>query len=431
MKDAARAATITVASTPFYAHAYRVAKAKVRGSSVSPCHAVHGLAHLRSGMNMDRQATRVAAIVLAAGMSRRMGTPKQLLRLAGKSLLEHTLNNVRGSGVDEIVLVLGASADEVRRQVATDGLHLVVNPDFQQGMGTSLRMGLAAVSASMQGALIVLADQPFVRSSTLDQMIAYREMHAPQILIPLYRGFRGNPVLLDRSVFPELMTLAGDIGCRAIFGSHTESIHKLAVDDIGILLDIDSAEDWERFNWFNSQGAPGAHCNDMIELESRAEIILNRPELVIVGHDATARALARLARLMEFTVTIVDPLLSLEELPEADRVLHVLDFSRLGLGDAERYVVVASRGQFDEEAVEQAVRTNATYTALMANRQRAEEIFRSLQARGLPAEKLAAVHAPAGLEIGAEGPAEIALSIMAEIVKARRSGISVSPTQYS
>jgi molybdenum cofactor cytidylyltransferase len=366
---------------------------------------------------MNGQETRVAAVVLAAGMSRRMGTPtpKQLLRLGGKILLERTLNAVRGSGVDEIVLVLGASADEVRRHLATNGLRVVVNPDFQQGMGTSLRMGLAAVSASIQGALIVLADQPFVCSSTLDEMIAYRHKHAPQILIPVFRGFRGNPVLLDRSVFPELMNLTGDIGCRAIFGSHTESIHKLRVDDAGILLDIDSAEDWERFN---SLGDPSAYFKDMGEVEERTEIVSNRPELVVVGHDATARSLAKLARVLEFTVTIVDPLLSLNELPEADRVLHVLDFSRLGTG--ERYVVVASRGQFDEEAVEQAVRASANYTALMANRQRAEEIFRSLELRGLSAEKLAAVRAPAGLEIGAEGPAEIALSIMAEVVKARR-----------
>jgi molybdenum cofactor cytidylyltransferase len=362
---------------------------------------------------MEREATRVAAIVLAAGMSRRMGTPKQLLRLGGKSLLERTLDSVRGSGVDEIVLVLGASADEVRHHLVTDGLRVVVNPEFQQGMGTSLRTGLPAVGASTQGALIVLADQPFVRSSTMDQMIAYWRHSHPQILLPLYRGFRGNPVLLDRSVFPELMSLTGDIGCRAIFGSHTESIHRLAVDDVGILLDIDSAEDWERLN---SSGDPLARFKDMIELECRKETE-DRPELVAVGRDATVRALAKLARIMEFSVTIVDPLLPLDELPEADCVLHVLDFSRLGT--AERYVVVASRGQFDEEAVEQAIRANAKYTALMANQQRAKEIFRSLQFRGLAAQKLAAVRAPAGLDICAQTPAEIALSIMAEIVKAR------------
>jgi xanthine dehydrogenase accessory factor len=131
------------------------------------------------------------------------------------------------------------------------------------------------------------------------------------------------------------------------------------------------------------------------------------------------RALAKLARIMEFSVTIVDPILSIDELPEADRVLRVLDFSRLG--EAERYIVVASRGQFDEEAVEQAMRASAKYTSLMANRQRAEEIFRSLEVRGVPAEKLAAVRAPAGLDISAQTPAEIALSILADVVKARRT----------
>jgi len=372
-------------------------------------------------MNMSRQPTRVAAVVLAAGMSRRLGAPKQLLRLGGKSLLECTLDKVRGSCVDEIVLVLGSAADEVRRQVATDGMRVVVNPDFQQGMGTSLRAGLAAVSTSMQAALIVLADQPFVRSSTLDQMIAYGQQQVPQILIPLYRGFRGNPVLLDRSVFPELMSLTGDVGCRAIFGSHTESIHKLSVDDAGILLDIDSAEDWERFG---SSGDPPAHLQHLAEVEGwkEKEMGSNRPELVVVGRDGMVRALARLARIMEFSVTIVDPFLSLDEWPEADCVLHILDFSRLGPG--ERYVVVASRGQFDEEAVEQAVRANANYTALMANRRRAEEIFRSLGLRGLTAEQLAAVRAPAGLDISAETEPEVALSIMAEIVAARRRKLS-------
>src|SRR5262249_45322617 len=279
---------------------------------------------------MKGQATRVAAIVLAAGMSRRMGRPKQLLRLGGKSLLQRTLDTIRGSEVNEIVLVLGAAAEEVQTQLTFDGVHVVINSDFQKGMGTSLRTGLAAVSASIQGALIVLADQPFVRSSTLDEMIAYRHKHAPQILIPVSRGFRGNPVLLHHSVFPELMNLTGDIGCRAIFGSHRESIHKLKVDDAGILLDIDSAEDWERLN---SLGDPSAHFKDMVEVEERTEMVSNRPELVVVGHDATARALAKLARVLEFTVTIVDPLLSLNELPEADRVLHVLDFSRLGTAE--------------------------------------------------------------------------------------------------
>jgi len=355
--------------------------------------------------------------VLAAGASRRMGTPKQLLRLGDKSLLEQTLEHVRGSSVYETVLVLGAAADEIQGKLPAivDGVRVVINDDFQAGMGTSLRRGLAAVSPSVEAALIVLADQPFVRSATLDQLIACHRKTRPQILIPIYRGFRGNPVLLDHSVFPEVMHITGDIGCRAIFGAHTESIHKVEVDDAGVLLDIDSEEDWSKLS---SSGDPAARIKKMAEIEVRHEIVAGRPELVIVGRDAVARALAGLARILDFTITIVDPLLSLDEFSEADRVLHVLDFSRLGA--AERYVVVASRGQFDEEGVEQALQGNSNYTALLANRQRADEILRALKLRGLPAEKLTAVRAPAGLEIGAKNPAEIALSIMAEMVAARR-----------
>jgi xanthine dehydrogenase accessory factor len=108
------------------------------------------------------------------------------------------------------------------------------------------------------------------------------------------------------------------------------------------------------------------------------------------------------------------------DLPEADRLLNSLDFSHLPPSSV-RYVVVASRGKFDEEAVEQALQTNSSYVALVANKKRAQEIRRSLELRGESPERLAKVRAPAGLNIGAEGPEEIALSIMAEIVSESRS----------
>lgn len=366
-------------------------------------------------MGANRQRSGVAAIVLAAGMSRRMGSPKQLLRLGGRTLLQRVLENVRGSRVDEIVLVLGAAAEEIRKQVATGGVSVILNPDFQQGMGTSLRTGLAAVGPQAQAVLVVLADQPFVLPSTLDQLIAVHHSEKPQIVIPMYRGFRGNPVLLERSVFPELMHLAGDVGCRAIFGSHTSGILKVAVDDPGILLDIDSAEDWKNLS---AADDPAEHFRKMPDMTVRQDWIEDNPELIVVGRDAVAQALAKLARVMEFRVTVVDPLLRLEDFPDADRILHALNFSQLG--NAESYVVVASRGQFDEEAIEEALRSGAAYTGLLANRKRVEEIFRSLEARGFPPEKTATVHAPAGLSIGAGNPQEVALSIMAEIVAVRR-----------
>ena len=136
-----------------------------------------------------------------------------------------------------------------------------------------------------------------------------------------------------------------------------------------------------------------------------------------------AAALAKLGRLLKFTVTVVDPLLGAGELPEADRVLHALDFSVLP-ANPDRHVVVASRGTCDEEAIEQALQANSVYVALVAKKKRGEEVLRGLGLKGIAAEKLASVRVPAGLEIGADTPEEIALSIMAEIVSERRKRAS-------
>jgi molybdenum cofactor cytidylyltransferase len=367
-------------------------------------------------MNGTAKQSGVSAVVLAAGMSRRMGTPKQLLRIDGETILERTLKNVRASAAGEIVLVLGHAADSVEKEISTDREKIVHNQDYQQGMGTSLRAGLAAVDARASAALIVLADQPFVRPETFNQLIECHQesklqKSGPQIIIPMYKGFRGNPVLLDRSVFPELNALSGDVGCRAIFGNHTENICKLAVNDIGILLDIDSQEEYHKLE---KGYAPAP------DVESGEGVPAGRAELVVAGRDAVALALVKLGRLLNFTVTVVDPLMKLAELPEADCILHVLDFSLLPPA-GELYVVAASRGLFDEEAAEQALRTGASYIALLANKKRAEEILQGLKAKSYPPEKLAGVRAPAGLAIGAESPEEIALSIMAEIVAVRHT----------
>ncbi|HWF02738.1 MAG TPA: NTP transferase domain-containing protein, partial [Candidatus Angelobacter sp.] len=389
------------------------------------------LGKLHRPMSDREKQSGVSAIVLAAGMSRRMGTPKQLLRLAGETILEHTLKNVRASNVSEIVLVLGHAAESVEKEISTERVKIVRNQDYQQGMGTSLRTGLAAVDASASAALIVLADQPFVRPETINQLIAchqnvnqdVNEEEKPQIVIPVFNGFRGNPVLLDRSVFAELQSLTGDVGCRAIFGNHTENIRKLAVEDIGVLLDIDSQEEYKKFESAEAGKPNESGSSKLTPLESRADLPADRPELIIGGRDAVAQALAKFGHLLNFNVTIVDPLLALAEMPDADRILHVLDFSLLPQA-ADRYVVVASRGLFDEEAIEQALRTSAAYVALLANKKRADDVTRSLRAKSiaeekLSEEKLSSMRAPAGLNIGAESAEEIALSIMAEIVAVR------------
>jgi molybdenum cofactor cytidylyltransferase len=370
-----------------------------------------------------------SAIILAAGTSTRMGAVKQLLRLDGRPLLQHVLDNARASGVGEIILVLGFAAESIQRELDTQNVRVVINENFQQGMGTSLRAGLAAVDARADAAIIALADQPFVRPDTLNQLITEHGRSKAQIVIPTYRGFRGNPVLLDRSVFPELMSLKGDIGCRAIFGDHLEEIVKLPVEDAGILLDIDRQSDLEALlhagdraerekKLLETADLQGRHIVDPVA-DPAADSATQPPELIIVGRDAMAVALAKLAKVLQFTVTVVDPLLAAGEIPDADRVLHTLDFSMLA-PNPDRHVVVASRGTCDEEAIEQALHVRSAYVALVANRKRGEEVLRALRMKGIAAAKLAGVRVPAGLEIGAGTPEEIALSIMAQIVSERR-----------
>jgi molybdenum cofactor cytidylyltransferase len=370
-------------------------------------------------------ASTISAVILAAGTSTRMGTAKQLMRLDDRPLLQHALDNVRASGVKEIVLVLGFAAADIRKEIDLQNVRVVLNESFQQGMGTSLKAGLSAVASQSAGALIVLADQPFVRPGTLDLLIAEHHRSKAQIVIPTHRGFRGNPVLLDRSVFPEIMVLHGDMGCRAIFGDHLEGIVKLPVDDMGILLDIDRQRDFEALRHAGSRTEKEKALLETADLHGRqlGASTTMRPELIIVGRDEMAVALAKLAQVMKFTVTVVDPLLATADFPDADRVLHSLDFSLLA-ANPNRHVVVASRGTCDDEAIEEALAANSAYIALVAKKKRGEEVTRGLRRKGVAAEKLASVRVPAGLDIGAETPQEIALSIMAEIIAQRRKRIT-------
>ena len=372
----------------------------------------------------SRQNSLIGAVVLAAGKSTRMGEPKQLLPWNGRPLLEHTLANLRNIKLNEIVVVLGCGADAVRKRVDLDHLKVVENKNYEQGMGNSLGVGVSALAEATDAVLIALADQPFVRSETYEQLIdQYRQSDA-QIVIPTYRGFRGNPVLLDRSVFPEVMALNGDVGCRAIFGDHSDGITKVAVDDVGILLDIDTKDDFAKLRKYRAGVEEIDQQSDAVDLSNRTLLENDasshaKNKLVLVGSEPVVVALAKMARILQFRVTLLDPLLRASDLPEAHEVLNSLDLSHLPQGP-NCYMVIASRGRFDEEAIEQALEADVGYIALVANRKRAAELRRRLEEKGQAPKKLARLRSPAGLDIGANTAEEIALSILAEIVYVSR-----------
>jgi molybdenum cofactor cytidylyltransferase len=198
----------------------------------------------------------ISAIVLAAGSSSRMGENKLLVPLSGRPLLEHVLANVRRSTAEDVVVVLGDSADRVRRSVSLDGARAIVNDAYSDGMSSSLRAGIGAADPRADAFLIVLADQPFVTPSTIDILLNRRQRSREKILIPTYRGRRGNPVLVDRSLSDEMRSITGDQGCRAIFGHHADQILEVAVDDPGILIDLDTPEQLARAEGAVRAGQP-------------------------------------------------------------------------------------------------------------------------------------------------------------------------------
>lgn len=177
----------------------------------------------------------IAAIVLAAGESSRFGSPKQLL------LLARVLENVRGAGLDEVIVVLGAHSEEIRRQVRFAGERVVINPRYTEGMSTSIQCGLRALPGGAEAAMIVLGDQPYVTAETMARLAAEFRRARPAALAPSFRGRRGNPVVIAAALFPELMELRGDAGFRAIAARH--AVAELQVDDKGVLMDVDEVGD--------------------------------------------------------------------------------------------------------------------------------------------------------------------------------------------
>jgi molybdenum cofactor cytidylyltransferase len=188
---------------------------------------------------------RVAAIVLAAGQSRRMGGPNKLLaEVGGKPLVRNAVEQVLASQARPVILVTGHQRAEVEKALAGLSVQIVHNPDYAAGLSTSLRAGLAAVPAEADGAMIALADMPQVNAELIDRLIAaFEPTRGALIVLPTIEGKRGNPVLWSRRFFPELMAVEGDVGARHLIGAYAEAIAEVPVTDGTALIDVDTPEE--------------------------------------------------------------------------------------------------------------------------------------------------------------------------------------------
>ncbi len=187
----------------------------------------------------------IAAVVLAAGRSRRMGAVSKLLTpLCGRPLVDYAVAAARDSMARPVIVVVGHQAASVARLLRAQPVTLVENPTYEQGLATSLRAGVAALPAGVAGAVVLLGDAPLVRAAHIDRLIAAYVADARRpICVPMFAGRRGNPVLWPARYFSELRDLAGDTGARPLLARHAGQVLRVAMDDAGVLFDVDTPHD--------------------------------------------------------------------------------------------------------------------------------------------------------------------------------------------
>lgn len=206
------------------------------------------------------RAPRIAALVLAAGRSSRMGGSNKLLAdVGGQPLVARTVDAVLTSQARPVVVVTGHQAEGVSAALIGRPLTLVHNPHFAEGLSASLRAGLAALPADVDGVVVCLGDMPLVTPSAIDRLIAaYNPTEGRAVCVPTVHGKRGNPVLWDRGFFAEMAKVTGDAGAKSLLGRHADQVVEVPVDDRGILYDVDTPDLLAELNERNADVTPSS-----------------------------------------------------------------------------------------------------------------------------------------------------------------------------
>lgn len=189
-------------------------------------------------------APSIAGVLLAAGQSRRMGPANKLLEdLDGKCLVRHAAETMLSAGLVGITAVTGHETGRVREALSGLDLSFAENPDYAKGLSETVKRGIAATPEEADGVLICLGDMPRVSAATMRKLVAaFDPVEGRSICIPVHNGKRGNPVLLARRFFPEIMELSGDTGAKALLAAYEDQVAEVAVDDPNIFFDLDTPE---------------------------------------------------------------------------------------------------------------------------------------------------------------------------------------------
>lgn len=193
--------------------------------------------------------SKVAAIVLAAGQSRRMGSANKLLmEIAGKPLVRRTVEAVRTPGIFQVIVVTGHQEAEVRAALAGLDVTIVHNPRYAEGLSTSLKAGIEALAPDVAAAVIGLGDMPGVKGEHVDKLIAGFDPDGNKAIgVPTHSGKRGNPVLWARRFFEDMFAISGDVGAKALIGANESLVYEVEFGDTAVLTDLDTPEQWSDY----------------------------------------------------------------------------------------------------------------------------------------------------------------------------------------
>lgn len=197
---------------------------------------------------MDKRPT--AGIILAAGMSTRFGSLKQLLKIGDSTLLSMVVNTAIKSNLDKVVLVLGYKSDTIKasmgEEIPNSGMMTVVNPRYHEGMSTSLQCGLKQIQDQFPSIMVLMGDQPLLGYEIINLIL--REFHSSgkDICAPVHNGRRCLPVCFTKKFYDDIFAIKGDMGAREIIRKNPEEIISIEIEDPGSFVDIDDKNDFEK-----------------------------------------------------------------------------------------------------------------------------------------------------------------------------------------
>jgi molybdenum cofactor cytidylyltransferase len=281
----------------------------------------------------------MTAVILSAGLSRRMGRFKPLLPLGTRRTIERVVDLFRAGGIEEILVVAGHRASEVRRAIETLDVRLVTNPDYQQGMFTSVLAGVRALPDRCRAFFVHPVDIPLVRPRTVQRLTAAIQDHPADLLYPTFDGRRGHPTLIRTRLVPSILRWTGDGGLKACLRHHEADSFELPVVDEAILIDLDTPGDYDRMQArLINEGLPSdAECRVLMEQ-------IQRLPAPIVGHcRAVSEVARRLARALAAAGTEID----IERVRTA-AMLH--DIARTGKNHAQAGACLLLEHGFDRLA---------------------------------------------------------------------------------